>query len=360
FILFYFFLLFKFDTDNDGYIPAEEFKYSLRTSAIAFGLNHEQANDLIENIDSNKDNFISFPEFTFLMARAKHMRLRSIMLYAARSVLPKGQQTEKIRYLLEYNCFPPPLFMVLISLLQVGLYLYKYCPYNNRFMPAKCAPVKSPLILNPCKKEEIWRYLSYMFVHVGFIHLLNNLVVQFLLGIPLELVHKFWRIGCLYFIGVICGALLFFVFDREIYLAGASGGVYALLSAHIANIIINWNEMEFNWIRASIFGIFISSDIGVSIYQRYFSLMPNKEVSYISHIGGFISGLFLGIVLLRNLKKLIWEKYAWWTSLTLFSFFIFFCIVSFFFKLFYFFLKENIKRVEEYKNKKKNNFFSDL
>jgi hypothetical protein len=46
------------------------------------------------------------------MAKAKHMRLTSVMLYAARSVVPKGQQTEKIRYLLEYNCLPPPLFMV--------------------------------------------------------------------------------------------------------------------------------------------------------------------------------------------------------------------------------------------------------
>jgi len=45
------------------------------------------------------------------MARAKHLRLKSVMLYAARSVLPRSQQTEKIRYLLEYNCWPPPVFM---------------------------------------------------------------------------------------------------------------------------------------------------------------------------------------------------------------------------------------------------------
>ena len=45
------------------------------------------------------------------MARAKQLRLKSVMLYAARSVLPRSQQTEKIRYLLEYNCWPPPIFM---------------------------------------------------------------------------------------------------------------------------------------------------------------------------------------------------------------------------------------------------------
>lgn len=105
--------------------------------------------------------------------------------------------------------------------------------------------------------------------------------------------------------------------------------------------------MEFNWIRAAIFGIFVSSDIGVSVYQRYFSSMPNKvflnfclkiffilKVSYISHIGGFVAGLFLGIVLLRNLRKRNWENYAWWTALTLFSLFVCSSIVSFLLKIF--------------------------
>jgi rhomboid-related protein 1/2/3 len=69
-------------------------------------------------------------------------------------------------------------------------------------------------------------FIVFFYFFFSFVHLFNNLIVQVLLGIPLELVHKFWRIACLYLIGVICGALLFFVFDREIYLAGASGGVY--------------------------------------------------------------------------------------------------------------------------------------
>lgn len=97
------------------------------------------------------------------------------------------------------------------------------------------------------------------------------MAVQILLGIPLELVHKFWRIGLIYVLGVMSGALLFFVFDPfcKIYLAGASGGVYTLLSAHIANVIINWKEMEFNWIRAGILSLFVLSDISIAIYQRY-------------------------------------------------------------------------------------------
>jgi hypothetical protein len=72
------------------------------------------------------------------------------------------------------------------------------------------------------------------------------------------------------------GALLFSVFDRNIFLAGASGGVYALLSAHVANVALNWGEMEFNWIRAIVLGVFVSADVGVAVYQRYFEGVLNK------------------------------------------------------------------------------------
>lgn len=104
-------------------------------------------------------------------------------------------------------------------------------------------------------------------------HLLTNLMVQIFLGIPLELVHKFWRIGLIYVLGVMCGALLFFVVDCEkpVYLAGASGGVYTLLSAHVANVIINWSEMEFNWLRSGLLLTFIGADVGTVVYQVFFS-----------------------------------------------------------------------------------------
>jgi len=35
--------------------------------------------------------------------------------------------------------------------------------------------------------------------------MIGNLVFQLLLGIPLELVHKFWRVGLVYCLGVIAG-----------------------------------------------------------------------------------------------------------------------------------------------------------
>ena len=67
-------------------------------------------------------------------------------------------------------------------------------------------------------------------------HLVVNLVVQITLGIPLEMVHGWWRVLLVYLAGVLAGSLGTSVSDPTVFLAGASGGVYALMTAHLATI----------------------------------------------------------------------------------------------------------------------------
>ena len=62
--------------------------------------------------------------------------------------------------------------------------------------------------------------------------------MQVVLGIPLEMVHSWWRVLIIYVAGVIAGSLGTSVVDPSVYLAGASGGVYALLLAHLASLIL--------------------------------------------------------------------------------------------------------------------------
>ena len=100
------------------------------------------------------------------------------------------------------------------------------------------------------------------------------------------------------------------------YLAGASGGVYALICAHLANVIFNWSEMEFAALRLIAFLLLASVDTGVAIYYRYIEV--NTQVGYVAHIAGAIVGLLLGIVVLRNLRVRRWERVVWWCSLLVF------------------------------------------
>lgn len=65
-----------------------------------------------------------------------------------------------------------------------------------------------------------------------------NLTVQIFIGIPLEMAHGWWRVVLIYIGGVIAGSLATSIADPYILLAGASGGVYSLITAHIASIVM--------------------------------------------------------------------------------------------------------------------------
>jgi rhomboid-related protein 1/2/3 len=98
-----------------------------------------------------------------------------------------------------------------------------------------------------------------------------NLLVQLLVGLPLEMVHGSFRIGCIYMAGVLAGSLGTSVFDPDVYLVGASGGVYALLAAHLANVLLNYNNMEFGILR--LLGVFL-----IGMKKKFLSL---KGTSYL-------------------------------------------------------------------------------
>ena len=107
------------------------------------------------------------------------------------------------------------MFLLLVSLGQISVFVYHVILLTNIGLTVGAdGPVyiQSPLIFNPDKKKEVWRFLSYMFVHSGYFHITFNVVVQvrkywptgkylknvfwfqLMLGLPLEMVHRWWRI----------------------------------------------------------------------------------------------------------------------------------------------------------------------
>lgn len=46
-----------------------------------------------------------------------------------------------------------------------------------------------------------------------------------------------------------------------------------------------------------------------------------------AHIGGFVAGLLMGIVVLRNFKKKAWERAVWWIALVGFLLLFLLCVL---------------------------------
>ena len=159
---------------------------------------------------------------------------------------------ERKYYSEKYSCWPPPLFILTISLIQIIVFLYYHLTHESRDESGKevsAVPTDSILIYDPDKRYEVWRFLLYIFIHSGWIHLSFNLTVQVLIGLPLEMVNGSTRLAMIYLTGVLAGSLATSVFDPHTILLGASGGVYALLTAHLANVLLNYHQMQMGILR---------------------------------------------------------------------------------------------------------------
>ncbi|XP_076281091.1 rhomboid-4 isoform X2 [Lasioglossum baleicum] len=305
----------KYDLDGDGKISYQELKAMIHRSTYSNDIPTRVVHVIMRNADLDDSGYLEYPEFIAMIHRKDmqgvfgHLVQRYVQSMVpqrpTQSDYPDGQYEE------EYTCKPPALAMIIISILEITLFLYDVIAHKSLSVEG---PAATLFIYNPHKRFQAWRYLTYMFVHIGVFHLVVNLLVQVMLGIPLEMVHKWWRVLTIYIAGVVAGSLGTSVSDPRVYLAGASGGVYALITAHVATILMNWSQMEFAVLQLLVFLVVTSFDIGQAIYNRYV-LDTNDQVGYVAHFAGAIAGLLVGINVLRNLEVRTWEKVVWWVSI---------------------------------------------
>jgi membrane associated rhomboid family serine protease len=85
-------------------------------------------------------------------------------------------------------------------------------------------------------------------------------------------------------------------------LVGASGGDFCLITAVIANCMLNGDSMNCAMaiLRVSLMTVYCGMEVYFSI-QRYMN--HENSVSWAAHLGGAVTGLLLGTMVLRNLNK---------------------------------------------------------
>ncbi|XP_068249397.1 rhomboid-related protein 2-like [Palaemon carinicauda] len=300
-------------------IPLGTVKEKILFSDEADGMSNALVIQLLQKADTNHDGHIEYDEFLHLKDSVEEYSLaRHTFNKAALSVVPRSERTLKKRaYLQEYTCCPPPLFMISAMIIEVVVFTYYLVDMGLPMGVSGPAPTYSPLIYNPFRRYEAWRYISYALIHSGYMHIINNLIVQTILGVILEMVHGWWRVGFIYLSGVFFGALAHSITSPKTYLAGASGGVFAVEYAHLGNLLLNWSEMEYRWLQLVIILLFSGGDLSFAIYDTYFSPNPSNT-GHMAHLGGAVAGILVGIYILRNLEQKRWEKYCWWVALVVF------------------------------------------
>lgn len=197
-------------------------------------------------------------------------------------------ETPKLKSKSDFSCCPPPLFIPLAVLTQAILFF----TYKGS---SDACNTSSPLVYDPVRRYEVWRFLSYALVHFNIYHLVMNLLSQLTIGVYMEFRFKFWRIAPVFLLGIISGSLSSSVFDANKYLCGSSGGSFALVGSVVAGDLINWRHMY--GFQARMFAV-------VRLFLSLTSVLHNTlkvsgDISIPAHLGGFFGGALLGVVLLR-------------------------------------------------------------
>ena len=143
--------------------------------------------------------------------------------------------------------------------------------------------------------SQYWRLLTSGFVHVSLLHLLCNMTSLFSLAGPVEQQYGFRKSMMILLLSIVMGNLLEFVAGPNKVCVGLSGGLYGYLGA-----------LTVYYVRS---GQFRNASFRRSFFNTlYINVMISflTNVSYISHLAGFVTGGFAAVLcdgqLARSLK----------------------------------------------------------
>lgn len=145
--------------------------------------------------------------------------------------------------------------------------------------------------------EEYHRLFTYMFLHFGFRHLANNMIILIFIGDNLERAAGKIRYLLIYLgSGVIAGVASMgynMIQNNNVVAVGASGAIFGVVGSMLYIVLVNRGRLEdISTGQLIIFAI-------LSIYSGFSS----QEIDNVAHIAGFIAGLLIAALIYRKPKK---------------------------------------------------------
>jgi rhomboid protease GluP len=148
---------------------------------------------------------------------------------------------------------------------------------------------------------EIYRILTSMFMHSGWDHLINNMIVLLFVGSNLERAAGKLKYLFIYFgSGIIAGicSISYNMWKEyaQVYYAdttisiGASGAIFGVVGAILYVVVINRGKLP----QIS------TSQMILFVVLSLYSGIINAHIDQAAHIGGFFAGLLLAVILYRR------------------------------------------------------------
>jgi membrane associated rhomboid family serine protease len=119
---------------------------------------------------------------------------------------------------------------------------------------------------NIVNQGEWWRLITAMFLHAGLVHLALNVIMFARIGVMIEEAFGFWRTGSIYLISGFSGSLTSSAMNPTSVGVGASGALYGLVGALLADFIQNHKlitEGKWMYLLSMILSLIVGLGIGM-------------------------------------------------------------------------------------------------
>ncbi len=153
----------------------------------------------------------------------------------------------------------------------------------------------TPLIT---ENGEVYRLFTSMFLHFGISHLMNNMLVLFVLGSRLERAVGKLRFLAVYLLGGTAANIISMFLELKTgeysVSAGASGAVFAVMGAMIYIVLRNRGRLEDLTVRQILI---------MAAFSLYFGF-TSTGVDNAAHVGGLLAGLVLAALLYHPRRRI--------------------------------------------------------
>jgi membrane associated rhomboid family serine protease len=155
---------------------------------------------------------------------------------------------------------------------------------------------------------DLYTIFTSMFVHDNFAHVIGNMLFLYFLGTPLESRIGKLRFAVVYFSAGIAGALVAAVVvlglgsNPYVYMVGASGAI----SGAVGALLVLYPRDEFPMFLGPIFlpkvPVWLSA-LGWLFFSVFLAIIISSHVSWEAHVGGFMAGLVVGLLIGRRVEE---------------------------------------------------------
>ena len=140
---------------------------------------------------------------------------------------------------------------------------------------------------NLVKNGEIYRLISYMFLHAGIFHIFFNMYSLYIVGPRVEDFFGKWKFLLIYILSGISGGLLSVALNGNVVAVGASGAIFGLFGA----------LLYFGYNYRGYIGAMIRSQIVPIVVYNLFLGFFISGIDMWGHVGGLIGGFLVSYML---------------------------------------------------------------